>query len=72
MGRNRSGMRYPATSKKFDEAALYKINAVTTLVSAYRDDHPGTSLGEAEAAVNTFLARRMSICLTGLIIAGEP
>jgi hypothetical protein len=57
--------------EKFDETALYKVNAVTTLVSAYRNGHIDVSLEEAEAVVKRFLSLPESVGLDDVIYSSE-
>jgi len=57
--------------ENFDETTSYKVNAVTNLVSAYRDDHVDVSPGEAETAVKKFLSLPESVNLDEVIYSSE-
>jgi|GEM_PF-1511897 len=56
---------------KFDEAASYKVNAITTLAAAYLDRHPGMSDKETRDAVKQFLSLPESVDLGGVIYSSE-
>jgi hypothetical protein len=55
----------------FDETKHYKVNAVTTLLEAYLDDHPGISYVDAKEAIKAYLCIPESIDLDEIIYSSE-